>query len=198
MRKRRFSISTVPRTIRLMFLFGTSRQSIAKMFTSAQTCERLNIRKVSGHEEAHQSYNPSFPRAEEIMKTSTKDKIEGSFHEVKGAFKEQVGKATNDRVLKAEGKSNIAPEVHRSGSSRRTMMARTGRCSGLRRRCPHHRNMRSLMASAEVCSWHQGTGCQCGGSECSDDAGRPSAWNGQHVLQCALHQRRAGYLRVSQ
>ena len=39
MRKRRFSISTVPRTIRLMFLFGTSRQSIAKMFTSAQTCE---------------------------------------------------------------------------------------------------------------------------------------------------------------
>lgn len=105
MRKGRFSISTVPRTIRLMFLFGTSRQFIAKMFTSAQICQRLNIKKVSGHEEAHRSFNTSFLRAEEIMKTSTKDKIEGSFHEVKGAFKEQVGKATNDRALKAEGKS---------------------------------------------------------------------------------------------
>ena len=67
--------------------------------------ERLDIKKVSGHEKAHWSYNTSFLRAKEIMKTSTKDKIEGSFHEVKGAFKEQVGKATNDRALKAEGKS---------------------------------------------------------------------------------------------
>ena len=75
------------------------------MFNSAQTCETPNIRKVSGHEEAHQSFNTSFLRAEETMKTSTKDKIEGSFHEVKGAFKEQVGKAADDRVLKAEGKS---------------------------------------------------------------------------------------------
>ena len=39
------------------------------------------------------------------MKTSTKDRIKGSFHEVKGAIKEQVGKATNDRTLKGEGKS---------------------------------------------------------------------------------------------
>ena len=38
------------------------------------------------------------------MKTSTKDKIKGSFHEVKGAIKEEVGKATNDRNLKAKGK----------------------------------------------------------------------------------------------
>ena len=37
------------------------------------------------------------------MKTSTKDKLKGSFHEVKGTIKEQVGKATNDRSLKAEG-----------------------------------------------------------------------------------------------
>jgi uncharacterized protein YjbJ (UPF0337 family) len=37
------------------------------------------------------------------MKTSTKDKIEGNFHKVKGAIKEQVGKVTNDRNLKAEG-----------------------------------------------------------------------------------------------
>jgi uncharacterized protein YjbJ (UPF0337 family) len=31
------------------------------------------------------------------MKTSTRDKIKGSFHEVKGTIKEQVGKVTNDR-----------------------------------------------------------------------------------------------------
>ena len=39
------------------------------------------------------------------MKTSTKDRIKGGFHEVKGTIKEQVGKATNDRKLKAEGKA---------------------------------------------------------------------------------------------
>ena len=39
------------------------------------------------------------------MKNSTKDKFKGSFHEVKGTIKEQVGKATNDRALKSEGKA---------------------------------------------------------------------------------------------
>jgi uncharacterized protein YjbJ (UPF0337 family) len=39
------------------------------------------------------------------MKISTKDKIEGSFHEIKGTIKEEVGKVTNDRNLKAEGKA---------------------------------------------------------------------------------------------
>jgi len=39
------------------------------------------------------------------MKTSTKDKIEGSFHEVKGTLKEEVGKITKDRNLKPKGKS---------------------------------------------------------------------------------------------
>ncbi len=39
------------------------------------------------------------------MKTSTKDKLEGSFHQVKGTIKQEVGKVTNDRNLKAEGKA---------------------------------------------------------------------------------------------
>ena len=39
------------------------------------------------------------------MKTSTRDRIEGGFHEVKGTLKEEFGKATNDRSLKAEGKT---------------------------------------------------------------------------------------------
>jgi len=37
------------------------------------------------------------------MKTSTKDKIKGSFHELKGSIKKGVGKITDDRKLKAEG-----------------------------------------------------------------------------------------------
>ena len=37
------------------------------------------------------------------MTTSTNDKLKGSFHEIKGTIKEQIGKATDDRELKAEG-----------------------------------------------------------------------------------------------
>jgi len=39
------------------------------------------------------------------MKTSTKDRMKGSFHEVKGTIKEEIGKAMSDRNLKAEGKA---------------------------------------------------------------------------------------------
>ena len=39
------------------------------------------------------------------MKTSTKDNIKGGFHEVRGTIKEEVGKVTGDRNLKAEGKA---------------------------------------------------------------------------------------------
>ncbi len=39
------------------------------------------------------------------MKTSTKDKLEGSFHEVKGTIKEGVGQFTKDRDLAIEGKA---------------------------------------------------------------------------------------------
>ena len=37
------------------------------------------------------------------MKDSTKDKIEGAVHEVKGAVKEKVGHVTNNPNLEAEG-----------------------------------------------------------------------------------------------
>jgi uncharacterized protein YjbJ (UPF0337 family) len=39
------------------------------------------------------------------MKTSTEDNKEGGFHQLKGTIKEQVGKVTNDRQLRVEGKS---------------------------------------------------------------------------------------------
>jgi uncharacterized protein YjbJ (UPF0337 family) len=37
------------------------------------------------------------------MKSSTKDKAQGTFHEVKGKVKEKVGQATNNPDLEAEG-----------------------------------------------------------------------------------------------
>jgi uncharacterized protein YjbJ (UPF0337 family) len=38
------------------------------------------------------------------MKPSTEDKIKGSLHEVKGAIKEQAGKATGNCCLETKGK----------------------------------------------------------------------------------------------
>jgi uncharacterized protein YjbJ (UPF0337 family) len=37
------------------------------------------------------------------MKDSTKDKVEGTKHEIKGAVKEKVGKLTNNPNLQDEG-----------------------------------------------------------------------------------------------
>jgi len=37
------------------------------------------------------------------MKESTKDKVEGKFHEVKGQVKEKIGRATDNPDLEAEG-----------------------------------------------------------------------------------------------
>jgi uncharacterized protein YjbJ (UPF0337 family) len=37
------------------------------------------------------------------MKASTKDKVEGEIHEVKGKVKEKVGRATNNPDLEGEG-----------------------------------------------------------------------------------------------
>jgi uncharacterized protein YjbJ (UPF0337 family) len=39
------------------------------------------------------------------MKDSTKDKVEGKAHEVKGAVKEKVGRATNNPDLENEGQA---------------------------------------------------------------------------------------------
>lgn len=39
------------------------------------------------------------------MKDNTKDKVQGKVHEVKGAIKEKVGKATNNPDLESEGQA---------------------------------------------------------------------------------------------
>lgn len=46
------------------------------------------------------------------MKSSTKDKIEGTFHQVKGAVKEAAGKISDNPKLEVEGKvENAAGKV---------------------------------------------------------------------------------------
>ena len=58
------------------------------------------------------------------MKTSTKDKLKGSFHEAKGAIKEQFGKATKDRKLIAEGKveKNAGKVQQRIGDAKKNVV----------------------------------------------------------------------------
>lgn len=46
------------------------------------------------------------------MKRSTKDRIKGKFHEVKGKVKEKAGQAINNADIVAEGRSeNLAGKV---------------------------------------------------------------------------------------
>jgi len=48
------------------------------------------------------------------MKESTTDQIKGKAHEVKGAVKEKIGKATNDPNLEAEGQDeNVAGKIQK-------------------------------------------------------------------------------------
>ena len=44
-------------------------------------------------------------RKEETMKSSTKDKVEGTFHEVKGAVRETAGKVSDNPTLEVKGKA---------------------------------------------------------------------------------------------
>jgi len=48
------------------------------------------------------------------MKQSTTDQIKGKAHEVKGAVKEKIGKATNSPNLEAEGQDeNVAGKIQK-------------------------------------------------------------------------------------
>jgi uncharacterized protein YjbJ (UPF0337 family) len=48
------------------------------------------------------------------MKSGSKDRTQGKFHEVKGKVKEKVGQIINDRDLEAKGKSeNVAGKIQK-------------------------------------------------------------------------------------
>jgi uncharacterized protein YjbJ (UPF0337 family) len=81
--------------------FGMLPGPRPEMVNSAQTSNSREITKVAAEVRQHRTLQA--PRRN--MKPSMKDKIKGSFHEVKGTIKEEVGKVTNDRNLKAKGKA---------------------------------------------------------------------------------------------
>ncbi len=70
------------------------------------------------------------------MKTSTRDAIKGTFHEVKGTIKEQVGKATNDRDLKAEGtaEKNAGKVQQQIGHAKETVTKLKGKLAEMKAR----------------------------------------------------------------
>jgi len=67
------------------------------------------------------------------MKTSTKDKLNGSLHELKGTIKEGVGQLINDRTLKAEGRAEKkAGKVQQQiGQAKETVVKLKGRLANL-------------------------------------------------------------------
>jgi uncharacterized protein YjbJ (UPF0337 family) len=104
------------------------------MVNSAQNSARHETTKITAPQRG--SKEPQFTLYKgqgEIMKTSTKDRIKGSFHEVKGTIKEQVGKATNDRELKAEGKAekNVGKVQQRIGQAKETVAQLKGKLKDL-------------------------------------------------------------------
>ena len=72
------------------------------------------------------------------MKTSTKDQVTGSFHELKGAIKKGVGKITNDRNLKAEGtaETKAGKVQQRMGRAKETVAKLKGQLSDLKKDRP--------------------------------------------------------------
>jgi uncharacterized protein YjbJ (UPF0337 family) len=69
------------------------------------------------------------------MNTSTKDKLSGSFHEIKGAIKEEAGKLMNDHDLRAGGKvEKKAGKVQQKiGHAKETVAALKGQLAELKK-----------------------------------------------------------------
>jgi len=78
---------------------------IPEVVNSAQTSESHEFTKVAALKSLRRAAIRALRGRRRNMKTSTKDNIKGSFHKVKGTIKEEVGKVTGDRNLKAEGKA---------------------------------------------------------------------------------------------
>jgi uncharacterized protein YjbJ (UPF0337 family) len=106
---------------------------IPETVNSAQTSERREITKGTALKRPRRTAILALRGLRRNMKTSTKDRIKGSFHEVKGTIKEQVGKATNDRELKAEGKAekNVGKVQQRIGQAKETVAKLKGKLKDL-------------------------------------------------------------------
>lgn len=115
--------------------FGMKPGPTSDVVNFAQTSERPEITKMTALKAAQKGRDPMFYEGQgEIMKTSTKDRIKGSFHEAKGTIKEQVGKVTSDRKLKAEGKAekNVGKVQQRVGQAKETVARLKGKLKQLK------------------------------------------------------------------
>ena len=84
---------------------GHEPSGVSQLVNFAQTPERRERTILATLTEAHEEPRSNYEGPGENMKSSTQDRMEGGFHEVKGTVKEQVGKITNDHDLKTEGKA---------------------------------------------------------------------------------------------
>jgi uncharacterized protein YjbJ (UPF0337 family) len=68
------------------------------------------------------------------MKASTKDNLNGNFHEVKGTVKEEIGKLAGDRDLRAEGKAekNAGKVQQRIGRAKETIAKLKQKLTGIK------------------------------------------------------------------
>src|SRR5664280_1889020 len=118
-----------------LFPFRDEARGSLQIWSILHRPERsLEITKVTALKEARKSATRACESERRNMKTSTKDRIKGSFHEVKGTIREQVGKATNDRTLKAEGKAekNVGKVQQRIGQAKETVAKLKGKLKGLK------------------------------------------------------------------
>jgi uncharacterized protein YjbJ (UPF0337 family) len=111
-------------------------RSIPEMFNSAQTSEGHEIYKIGSPSKGlRRALIRTLRGPRRNMKTSTKDRIEGGFHEVKGTLKEEVGKITKDRSLKAEGKAEkkVGKVQQRIGHAKETVENLKGQLAELKK-----------------------------------------------------------------
>jgi uncharacterized protein YjbJ (UPF0337 family) len=69
------------------------------------------------------------------MKTSSEDKMKGSFHELKGTIKEKVGKVMNDGKLSVEGKieKNTGKVQQQIGRAKDTVAKLKGKLADIKK-----------------------------------------------------------------
>ena len=127
------TVSEIAPTVSKEFLGGAEpgapgvieKVLIPEMINSAQTSTSRQITRETALLRGVKRRN---------MNTSTKDKIKGSFHEAKGTVKEAVGKITNDRKLKAEGKAekNVGKVQQQIGNAKEAVATLKGKLVGLK------------------------------------------------------------------
>jgi uncharacterized protein YjbJ (UPF0337 family) len=109
---------------------------VPEVVNSAQISERPKIKKVVALKVPPKHHQSAFHDSRRRnMKNSTRDKLKGSFHELKGTIKEELGKATSNPDLKAEGKAEkkAGKVQQRVGDAKEVVANLKGQLAGLKK-----------------------------------------------------------------